>query len=475
MKLDHGLRLELNQKLMMTPELRQAIAILQMSAMELSDIIAEEILENPILELAEKNDDGPDPMDNIPQLDGTGQVELPEEPRENKQLDDYFDWADYFSNGTEKKSEHVVADEKRPFEVFVKNNVSLHEHLELQLYLAVGDATTKQIGGYLLGCIDDNGYLCSTVAEAALALGRGEEYVAEVLALIQTFDPLGVGARNLQECLTLQLEQKGIDSELVKSIITDFLPDVAAGRYKIIAEKLGCTTSDIQRGVDIIRTLDPKPGRAFGKEESTYITPDITVEKVNGKYVILVNDTNTPKLTISPYYRSVAMDADNESKKFLEGRMNSAVWLIKSIEQRRRTLYNVMEAIILLQPEFFDHGAKFLRPLIMKQVSEQIEVHESTVSRAIANKYVATPHGLVSLRSFFSTAVHNSTGGQDVAATQVKQKIKEFIVGESSADPFSDQTLADILCQHGIKISRRTVAKYREELGISSSAKRKRY
>lgn len=469
MKLDHGLRLELNQKLMMTPELRQAIAILQMSALELSDVIAEEILENPILEIMEKNGD------DLDRGDQTGQVEQPEEPRDTKQLDDYVDWAEYFSNSIDKKSEHVVAEEKTPFEVFLKNNVSLHEHLELQLHLAIGDETTKTIGHYLLGCIDDNGYLCSTVPEAALALGRGEEYVAEVLALIQTFDPLGVGARDLQECLILQLEPKGIDNGLVKSVIESYLPDVAAGRYKTIAEKLGCTTSQVQQAVDVIRTLDPKPGRAFGKEESTYITPDITVEKVNGKYVILVNDNNTPKLTISPYYRSVAMDADNESRKFLEGRMNSAVWLIKSIEQRRRTLYNVMEAIILLQQEFFDHGPKFLRPLIMKQVSEQIEVHESTVSRAIANKYVATPHGLLSLRSFFSTAVHNSTGGQDVAATQVKQKIKELIVGESSADPFSDQTLADILCQHSIKISRRTVAKYREELGISSSAKRKRY
>lgn len=463
MKLDHGLRLELNQKLMMTPELRQAIAILQMSAMELSDVIAEEMLENPVLEIAEKTEDGPDQTEQI------------EEPRDSKELEDFFDWADYFSNGMEKKSEQVVADEKTPFEVFLQNNVSLHEHLEMQLNLGVRGDVAKKIGNYLLGCIDDNGYLCSTTQEAALALGVSEEAVAQVLQLIQTFDPVGVGARNLQECLILQLAQKEIDSELIKNIIMDYLPDVAAGRYKAIGEKLGCTPSEVQRAVDVIRTLDPKPGCAFGKEESTYITPDITVERVNGNYVILVNDSNTPQLTISSYYRSVAMDADNESRKFLEGRMNSAVWLIKSIEQRRRTLYNVMEAIILLQKDFFDHGSKFLRPLIMKQVSEQIEVHESTVSRAIANKYVATPHGLVSLRSFFSTAVHNSAGGQDVAATKVKQKIKELIASENSADPFSDQGLGDILCQHGIKISRRTVAKYREELGIMSSAKRKRY
>ena len=451
---------------MMTPELRQAIAILQLSAMELSEVIAEEILENPVLEIADKDEDEPDQSE---------ESAYEEEPRENEPLDDYFNWADYFNEGIDRKSEHVVADDNQPFEVYVKNNVTLHEHLELQLHLAVRDAATKAVGNYLIGCIDDNGYLCCTVREAAIAYSISEDVVTEVLKLIQTFDPLGVGARDLKECLAMQLEQKGIHNQLVEVIIAEHLPDVAAGRYKIIGEKFGCNAHMVQEAVDIIRTLDPKPGRAFGKEQSSYITPDITVERVNGKYVIIVNDTNTPRLTINPYYRRVAMDADPESRKFIEGRLNSAVWLMKSIEQRRRTLYNVMEAIILLQQDFFNHGMKFLRPLIMKQVAEQVAVHESTVSRAIANKYVDTPHGLVSMRSFFSTAVHNSTGGQDVSATKVKQKIKELITGEESGSPFSDQALSDILCQHGIKISRRTVTKYREELGIMSSAKRKRY
>jgi len=466
MKLDHSLNLELSQKLVMTPELRQAIAILQLSALELSDVIAEEILENPVLEVVDK--DGDD-ADHDPQAD---QVE---QPGDRDQLDDYFNWIEYINNGMDKKTEYLAADDKRPFEVYVKDNSSLHEHLELQLHLAVRDEAAKAVGNYLIGCIDDNGYLCSTVSEVALLLGVGVEFVVEVLRLIQTFDPIGVGAQNLQECLMLQLEIAGVDNPLVKVIITKYLPDVAAGRYKVIAEKLACTTNAVQQAVDYIRTLDPKPGRAFGKEQSSYIMPDMTVERINGKYVIVVNDVNIPKLTINPYYRRMAMDADHESRKFIEGKLNSAVWLMKSIEQRRRTLYNVMEAIILLQADFFDRGRSFLRPLIMKQVAEQIAVHESTVSRAIANKYVDTPHGLVSLRSFFSTAVHNSTGGQDVAATQVKQKMKELITGENSSEPFSDQALVDILCQHGIKISRRTVAKYREELGIMSSTKRKRY
>jgi len=462
MNLGYGLKLELNQKLMMTPELRQAIAILQLSALELSDMIEQEMMENPVLEIAEKEVDDPE-VDLEPQ-------------KEKAQLDDYLNWDDYFNQGIDKKSEYmVVDDEKTTVEKFIKNNVSLHEHLEFQLHLAVRDEATKVIGHYLIGCIDENGYLCGTLSEAADTLGTKEEVVLEVLSLIQTFDPLGVGARDLKECLLLQCEQKGNYSTLVKDIISHYLPDVAAGKYKAIAEKLACKPQEIQQAVDIIRTFDPKPGRAFGNEQCSYIVADMTVERVNGKYVIIVNDTIIPKLTINPYYRRVAMDADSESKKFIEGRLNSAVWLIKSIEQRRRTLYNVMEAIIELQQDFFDKGAKFLRPLVMKKVAEKIEVHESTVSRAIANKYVDTPHGLVSLRSFFTTAVHNSEGGQDVSATKVKQKIKELIAGEDSSDPFSDQALSEILCEHDMKISRRTVAKYREEQGIASSAKRKRY
>ena len=453
---------------MMTPELRQAIAILQLSATELSEVIEEEVLGNPVLEIVEKDDQD--------QSEQSEQSEQDEQPRQNDQLDDYFNWADYFSKGIDRKNEYaVVADDNQPFETFAKNNVSLHEHLELQLHLAVRDAVTKAVGNYLIGCIDDNGYLCCTVCEAAIVHSIDENVVTEVLKLIQTFDPVGVGARDLKECLAIQLEQKGIKNHFVEVIIAEYLPDVAAGHYKIIGGKLGCDVHMVQEAVDIIRTLDPKPGRAFGKEQSTYITPDITVERVNGKYIIIVNDNNTPRLTINPYYRRVAMNGDAESRKFIEGRLNSAVWLMKSIEQRRRTLYNVMKAIISLQQDFFDYGLKFLHPLIMKQVAEQVAVHESTVSRAIANKYVDTPHGLVSMHSFFSTAVHNSTGGQDVSATNVKQKMKELITEEEPSNPFSDQALAGILCQYGIKISRRTVAKYREELGIMSSTKRKRY
>lgn len=460
MQMDYGLKLEVNQKLVMTPQLRQAIAVLQLTSMELTSMIEQELLENPVLEVEEKL---------------TAPAEESEAlPEERQPLDEYMDWADYFNSGMESGEGRSIKEKASP-EIMAKSTVSLHEHLELQLHLAVRHPQDSRVGKYLIGCIDDNGYLCVGLAEAAEQLKVPLGQVEEVLALIQTFDPPGVGARDLKECLGLQLQQKGMENPLAAQIIEEYLPEVAAGRYKYIADQLKCRPQDVQRAVDLIRTLDPKPGRAFGGGDSGYIVPDVTVERVNNKYVILVNDASVPQLTINPYYRKVVQDADQELKRFIEGRLHSAVWLIKSIEQRRRTLYNVTEALVELQGDFFAKGSKYLRPLTMRQVAERIQMHESTVSRAIANKYVDTPHGLVPLRSFFITALQSSTGGDDVAAVQAKQKIKDIISGENQNRPYSDQDLSEMLSKEGMHISRRTVAKYREEMGILASSKRKRY
>jgi RNA polymerase sigma-54 factor len=272
-----------------------------------------------------------------------------------------------------------------------------------------------------------------------------------------------------------QVEQRLITDILVTAIIDKFLDEVAAGHYKNIADKLGCTPHAVQQAVDLIRTLDPKPGRAFdGGEQPCYITPDITIERHNGNYVIIINDNNIPHLTINSQYRRIVREADNEAKKFVEGRINAAVWLIKSIEQRRRTLYNVVETIIEMQRDFFDYGPKYLKPLTMKRVADQLGIHESTVSRAIANKYADTPQGLLNLRAFFSAGLQGLDGVSTSSAT-VKRDIKELVTGEDMSQPLSDQAIAEILARRGISVSRRTVAKYREELGIQSSAKRKRY
>jgi RNA polymerase sigma-54 factor len=461
--MDFGLKLEINQKLVMTPQLRQAIAILQLSSLELADMVEQELLENPVLEVLD---------DKEPEDADRQEAALDEPPQSGE--DDYLDWAEYFNSGTDPGYSVSSAGDTPSFEIFVTPIISLHEHLELQLHLMVLDATARRVGNYLIGCIDDSGYLCCTVPEAAQTLAVPEEIVSEVLDIIQTFDPVGVGARDLQECLSVQIRQKDIQNNLVTVIIADYLQDVAAGRYKSIADKLGCTPHEVQEAVDIIRTLDPKPGRCFGGSQSGYVVPDIVVERVNDQYVILVNDTSVPRLTVNPYYRQVTKSSDSEARKFVEGRMNAAVWLIKSIEQRRRTLYNVMEAIIELQRGFFDGGPKFLQPLNMKKVAEHVHIHESTVSRAIANKYVDTPHGLFNLRTFFSTGLAGA-GGEDVSATNLKQEIKALVAAENSADPLSDQAIANLFAARGITLSRRTVTKYREELGIAASTKRKRY
>ena len=456
MRMDYGIKLETVQRMVVTPQLRQAIAILQLSALELGELVEKELLDNPVLEIEEKGELETDPM----------------EYRSEITINDYLDWEEYFGDTEQVRSNQ--AEKKLLSDYLTTKVVTLHEHIEAQLRLAVADSNSRAIGHYLIGCIDDNGYLCSTTEATAEDLGVSEELVAVVLEIIQGFEPIGVGARSLQECLKLQLNYRGIDNKLVSTIIDNFLAEVAAGRFKLLAEKLKCSRAEIQQAVDIIRTLDPKPGKAFGGSEPTYVLPDITIQKVSREYMIIINENNIPGLIINSYYRKVARADDENAKKFIEQKINSAVWLIKSIEQRKRTLYNVMKAIIELQRDFFDKGVKHLKPLTMKRVADLIGVHESTVSRATAGKYVDTGHGMFSMRVFFSQGVQASDG-EDVSAANVKREIAGMIKQEESVQPLSDQMISDYLGQKGLTVSRRTVAKYREELGIAASGKRKRY
>ncbi|SDF59407.1 RNA polymerase factor sigma-54 [Sporomusa acidovorans] len=469
MQLDYGLKLETTQKLIMTPQLRQAIAILQLPATELAELVEKELLENPVLETVSEGGDEP--------------VMAPEpepSPRDDDSPMEADGWMEYLLNGTRTASgmqqENPERTERR--EIADAATVSLQDYLEMQLHFSVFTARHLRIGKYLIGSIDDNGYLCGTVAEVAARLKVAEADVASVLKMIQTFDPPGVGAGSLQECLLIQLAMKPEKDtpvyKLAAAVIEDHLAQIASGRYRQIADALHCTMHEVQQAVDIIRTLDPKPGRAFGGSQPGYIVPDIIVERLNNEYVIQINDNYVPQLSINSYYRQIVREEDNDARKYVESRIHAAVWLIKSIEQRRRTLYNVTESIIRLQSGFFEQGPRFLRPLTMKKVAEQVGVHESTVSRATANKYMATPHGVFAMNTFFSSGIQ-SAGGEDVSASRVKQEIKELIAAEDHTQPLSDQALSDILHSKGIMVSRRTVAKYREELGIAASSKRKRH
>jgi RNA polymerase sigma-54 factor len=450
----------------MTPELRQAITILQLSSLELCDYIEQELLNNPLLDKEEDeytafSEDGMR-VDEGKTNEDTIEWE--------EYLQDYFDW-DFLRFPKERKEEETS------FENFVSANQTLQEYLLMQLRLAAADKKIFKIGEFLIGNLDKNGYLTVSVQEAARILRVREEEVEEALKVVQTLDPPGVGARNLQECLLIQVEQKGIKDPNLYELIKHHLKDLAEARYTRIAEKLNVPLSKVQELKDIVLSLDPKPARNFSSaNEIQYVIPDAVIEKVGNEYVVIMNDSVTPRLSINPYYRSLLMSEDKESltSKFLTRKLEAALWLIKSLEQRRMTLYKVIKAIVEVQREFLDKGISGLKPLTLKQIADVVGVHESTVSRAISGKYVQTPRGVFELKFFFQNGLENENGSSTCAET-IKKMLKEMISNEDPYNPLSDQMIADDLKKKGIRISRRTVAKYREQLGIPSSAKRKRY
>lgn len=461
MRLTHDVSLEQQQKLLMTPELRQAIAILQMSTLELTEYIQQELEENPFLEEREQEE--------------YGEAEkVKEREQENPKIEDWLElYSDHDSEGYRGKEQ----EEEKSFENILTRRPSLYEHLDFQLHLA-SKADDLVIGNYLMGCIDNHGYLCVELDEAAATLGVTRDRVEEVLELIQSFHPHGVGARDLPECLLLQLRQYGKDSPIARQIIQNHLMDLAKGRINKIAQTLSIPIQEVQDVCDLIRSLDPKPGLQYSNsDEIKYILPDVFVEKVDGEYVVIVNDYNFPRLIVNQVYESILRQQDafsQDAKKYLEEKMGSAIWLIRSIEQRRMTLYRVARCIVDIQKEFLDKGVEYLKPLTLRQVAEIVEVHESTVSRATTNKYIQTPQGLFELKYLFSTGVE-SYGNSKVSSKSIKHMVEEIINGEDATRPLSDEAIAQMLKQKGIRISRRTVAKYRQEMGILSTMARKRY
>lgn len=458
MQISQNLRLQQTQKLIMTPELRQAITVLQLSVPELEDFVEEQLLENPVLDIKE---------------------EIAGEEAAGEPVKHEFDWQEYFRDGTDWGENLPVhqRDEKLNFENMVMQLPTLHEHLSFQMHLSVFGEEERRIGDHLIGNIDDNGYLCGTTAEIAAQLAVEEEKVKQVLRLLQTFDPPGVGARDLAECLLLQMASLTLDYPLARKVIENHLQELGTGTLQKLAKLLGCTPAEIQQAADFIKTLDPKPGRSFGGEQGVrYITPDVVIEKIAEEYIVLVNDSSVPRLMVNAQYHSLIRcgTLDERTKSFIEGKLHDAVWLIKSIEQRRRTLLKVVTCIIEFQRAFFDFGVRCLKPLTLRQIAERIGMHESTVSRATHDKYVQTPRGLFPLRFFFSSGVELSDG-QGTSAESIKQRIKELIQGENTEKPLSDQALTEVFKEQGVQISRRTVAKYRDELGIAPSGKRKRY
>jgi RNA polymerase sigma-54 factor len=484
-------RARLEQQLVVTPQLQQAIKLLQLSRLELTTLVQKELLENPVLEDVEEEEE---------ELKEEKEKQTPAEQHEQAKDEDRghehivdeigdrdgalkepsdFDWESYIGayNAPEYgKGEREPAEEGQTFENVLRQGESLQDHLIWQLHLSGLDDDAMRIGMEIIGNINDDGYLQTSVEELAQQCQTESQKIEAVLRKIQEFDPTGVAARDLKECLILQARQLGQDASLLSLMIEDHLEDLERHRYDLIARKLGLTQERVAELAKTITSMDPKPGRPFSQESPQYITPDVYVQKVGDNYEIVLNEDGLPKLKISNFYRRSLMkgsDVQGQTKAYIQDRLRAAVWLIRSIHQRQRTLYRVAESIVKFQKDFFDKGIASLKPLVLKDVAEDIGMHESTVSRVTTNKYMHSPRGIFELKFFFNTGIHQLEGG-GIASEAVKSKIQKLIGQENSSSPLSDQKIAQILKEHNVDIARRTVAKYREMLNIPPSSKRRR-
>jgi RNA polymerase sigma-54 factor len=472
----------LSQQLVMTPQLQLAIKLLQLSRIELEEMISQELQENPTLEetpLGEPELQPVKPEEDLPE-----RVEQPEPSRELSATDRIgtMDWQDYLDTHSNSLHGSLTAeaggdDEDGPpsWENTLTKKTSLEDHLVWQLRMSRLTQKEEQIGQYIVGNLAENGYLALPLEEICQATDATPEEAEAVLKKIQFFDPPGVAARDLRECLLVQLENLGLSDSLAASIVRDHLAQLEGKRFEKLARELGVTIDDIVVASQLIASLEPRPSRGYDEEETRTVLPDVSVEKIEGEWKIFLNDEGLPRLRVSSYYRKLAGQQgveEERARQYLQEKVRAATWLIKSIHQRQQTLYRVTESIFKFQREFLESGVSQLRPMVLKDVAEDIGMHESTVSRATANKYVNTPHGLFELKYFFQSGLH-SGNGEDVAAESVKQKIRGIISTEDPRKPFSDQHIAQLLGADLIGIARRTVAKYREAMGILPSSRRR--
>jgi len=468
--------LGLTQQLIMTPQLQQAIKLLQLSRLELLDTINQEMEANPVLE--ERASDGDDEDAQIDQEEegvSTEESSIDEVTIEERARDD-VDWESYFSDYNTGWAEAPYEDiDTPPFENYTSSRPSLYSHLKWQLSMSHLDEEQQEIGDYILGNLDGDGYLDMAIQEIAEATGYPPDKIETTLQQVQNFDPVGIAARDVRESLLIQARFQNLGGTTVEKVIQEHLGDLEDKRYERIAKKLCTSYDEICSAVSIIKALDPKPGRIYSEEETVYITPDVYIFRLGDDYQIVLNTDGLPKLRINPYYKNIlrSKDATSESAKaYIQEKLKSAAWLIKSIHQRQRTIYRVTESIVKFQRNFFDKGVTQLRPLVLRDVAEDIQMHESTVSRVTTNKYAYTPQGTFELKFFFNSSVHG-LGGDSVSSESVKEYIRSIIKAEDKGKPLSDQEIANMLKSQNINAARRTVAKYREAMGILPSRKRK--
>lgn len=477
MALEGRLELKLSQKLVLTPQLQMAIKLLQMPQLELTQALNQELIENPFLEesmeLTSTEEISKEEKEAVEETFERDDTEMSLEKLIDFGTDDYFEERSYdgrdlgyFTNGNVTQPS---------FEYFLSTASDLFDHLLWQLRLSKESEKVRSIGEIIIGNIDENGYLKISDEEIREMAQSDPITVEEALRLIQSFDPPGIAARDIRECLHLQLKYLKLENTLVDMLVLENLDQLGKRKYSQLAAHYNVSVEDIMAAVKVIEGLDPKPGGNFSSSSVNYITPDVYIVKTDSGYQILLNDEGLPKLRINSYYQRLLSQRNSipkEDKQFLEDKLRSAIWLMKSLDQRNKTIYRVTENILNYQMDFFDKGVNFLKPLNLKDIATELNLHESTISRVTSNKYLSCPQGIYSFRFFFSNAIQSEAG--QLSSTTVKEMIKKIVTEEDPQKPLSDMRIVDIFKSQNITIARRTIAKYREELKIPSQSLRKR-
>jgi len=465
-----GLSTRLSHRLILTPSLQQAIKLLPLTNLELADVLEQEVTENPLLE-------------EVPQQEGLSTEELAQQEQEEKakedpladiDIDKFFE--DYFDDGGRRApSSAGDTPELPPIENTLSSSPGLYDHLLWQLHMSVSDELMIEIGEAIIYNVDEDGMLRASIEEIANLGPFDTGDVERGLEMIQALDPAGVAARDLKECLRLQLKRLGLEDSPADLMVRDCIKQLQAHQFSEISKQMGLSTEEVAECVEVVKQLDPRPGMRYSPERSNYILPDVVIVKEGDDYRVVLNDEGLPKLRISPTYRRMLHEnkpGSEETRSYVKDKLRSALWLLKSVDQRQRTIFKVAESIVRNQRGFLDHGIAHLRPLVLRDVATDIGMHESTVSRVVANKYMHTPRGVFELRFFFHSGI-TSRLGEAVSSVTIKDKIRRMIDAEDGSRPLSDSRIAERLGAEGLPLARRTVAKYREELRIPPSNLRK--
>jgi RNA polymerase sigma-54 factor len=470
-------QLKLSQQLVMTPQLQMAIKLLQLNRLELMETIRQELIENPTLEEIQETGGDDRSVQEDPMEPAAPEREVAKEVTIEEKLTPDIDWSSYIDeyNSTGRSHFEIEGRDAPKYETFIASKPSLADHLLWQLLMALPNPDEKRIGAVIIGNLNRDGFLDIAFDELIKACEAPADVVETVLKRLQEFDPIGVCARDLKECLLIQATYLGLENTHVTEIIAHYLHHLENRNIKAICKALKASQEEVIAAINIIRSLEPRPGMQFSEEEPQYITPDIYVYKFDDDFVIMLNDDGMPKLKVNAFYKNAInhnKDVPDQAKDYIQEKLRSAAWLIRSIHQRQKTIYRVMESILKFQRDFFEKGIAYLKPMVLRDVATDIGMHESTISRVTTNKYALTPQGIFELKYFFNSSI-NRFYGEAIASASVQDKIRQLIDSEDPQNPYSDNKLAELLEAANINIARRTVAKYREMLRVLPSNKRK--